>query len=445
MRSTPPSTTVPSLAHETLVIGISSSALFDTRESDAVYQKNRLELGGYVSYQIARENDPFGKGTAFPLIAALMRLNVKGGTPRVKLVVLSKNEPEAGLRVMNSLDHFGFGETRAAFTGGDPIARYCIPFDVSLFLSREVEEVKDAIRLGVAAGVLYDPPAVVDVDMTQVRIAFDWDGVLGSTESEKINMSQGLEAFRKHETMHEKEPLSPGPMLPVLRVLAALRAECAKAQGKVPPIEIALVTSRNPPAHKRVMNTLRNWGVKVDQMFLLGGLPKDRVLKVFKPHIFFDDQDKYAAPAAKISPTGLVPWTEEVPASPKTMTDAAAESLISETAIPAVSGIKTVRLPTKREFEVTCRQVLSSYMPGVTGKPRVLNKECRRFIETNRERSPMERATILERIRRFDIRRFEATHDPMLNRDRNDRLAKILSEISGNGVEPPQPELGLEI
>jgi 5'-nucleotidase len=44
------------------------------------------------------------------------------------------------------------------------------------------------------------------------------------------------------------------------------------------------------PAHKRVIYTLRHWGIHVDEAFFLGGISKSRVLSVFKPHIFFDDQ-----------------------------------------------------------------------------------------------------------------------------------------------------------
>ena len=45
-----------------------------------------------------------------------------------------------------------------------------------------------------------------------------------------------------------------------------------------------------PPAHERAVNTLKKWGVTVDEMFLLGGVEKKRVLDIMKPHLYFDDQ-----------------------------------------------------------------------------------------------------------------------------------------------------------
>lgn len=50
------------------------------------------------------------------------------------------------------------------------------------------------------------------------------------------------------------------------------------------------MTARNAPAHERVLTTLEDWGIDVDQLFFLGGMDKSRVLEILKPHIFFDDQ-----------------------------------------------------------------------------------------------------------------------------------------------------------
>ena len=50
------------------------------------------------------------------------------------------------------------------------------------------------------------------------------------------------------------------------------------------------MTARNAPAHERVLTTLKEWNIEVDQLFFLGGMDKSRILKIMKPHIFFDDQ-----------------------------------------------------------------------------------------------------------------------------------------------------------
>ena len=59
----------------------------------------------------------------------------------------------------------------------------------------------------------------------------------------------------------------------------------------------------------RVIKTLRSWGVNADEAFFLGGVKKIKALKAFKPHILFDDQDVHLIAAAKVVPSGKVPYT----------------------------------------------------------------------------------------------------------------------------------------
>jgi 5'-nucleotidase len=63
----------------------------------------------------------------------------------------------------------------------------------------------------------------------------------------------------------------------------------------------------------RVINTLRHWGVYVNEIFFLGGMPKSKVVKAFRAHIFFDDQDLHLDPAAKHVPSGRVPYRSDSP------------------------------------------------------------------------------------------------------------------------------------
>jgi 5'-nucleotidase len=48
--------------------------------------------------------------------------------------------------------------------------------------------------------------------------------------------------------------------------------------------------------------------VHVDEAFFLGGMSKDQVLKAFRAHIFFDDQDVHVGPASKVVPSSRVPY-----------------------------------------------------------------------------------------------------------------------------------------
>jgi 5'-nucleotidase len=48
--------------------------------------------------------------------------------------------------------------------------------------------------------------------------------------------------------------------------------------------------------------------VHVDEAFFLGGLSKHQILKAYKAHIFFDDQDVHLGPASELIPVSRVPY-----------------------------------------------------------------------------------------------------------------------------------------
>ncbi|HFL4687839.1 TPA: 5'-nucleotidase, partial [Escherichia coli] len=102
-------------------------------------------------------------------------------------------------------------------------------------------------------------------------------------------------------------PMEEGPYATLLKKIAKLQ-ERLPTRVEYSPVRIALVTARNSPSEMRVIKTLRSWGVYVDEAFFLGGVEKTKVLKAFRPHIFFDDQDVHLIAAAKVVPSGKVPY-----------------------------------------------------------------------------------------------------------------------------------------
>ena len=228
-------------------------------------------------------------------------------------MIISRNSADTSLRISNSIDHYRLDITRAAFTGGEPVAKYLNAFDVDLFLSATEEDVQAAVESKVAAGLIYDGPSRNRTDpLEQIRIAFDGDAVLFSKESEMIYQQQGLEAFIAHEKENAKQPLPEGPFAKLLKTLSFLQFDLTgKTAQSQPPIRTALVTARNSPAHERVIRTLRTWNVRIDETFFLGGVPKHKILESFSPHIFFDDQHQHCEGAAKVVPTARVPHQKD--------------------------------------------------------------------------------------------------------------------------------------
>jgi 5'-nucleotidase len=100
-----------------LVIAVASSALFDLTESDGIYRDR--DVDEYRKFQPERERDILKPGVAFPLIKRLLALNGGGDNDRlVEVILLSRNDPDAGLRVFKSIEHHELDITRAAFVSG---------------------------------------------------------------------------------------------------------------------------------------------------------------------------------------------------------------------------------------------------------------------------------------------------------------------------------------
>jgi len=295
-----------------LVIGVSSRALFDLSFENEIYENEGLEA--YCRYQLEHENDVLKPGTGFALIEAILNINeIESAVRRTEVVIISRNSADTSLRISNSIDNYKLDITRAAFTGGEPVAKYLNAFEVDLFLSATEEDVQAAVESNVAAGLIYDGPSRNRADpLKQIRIAFDGDAVLFSKESEMIYQQQGLEAFIEHEKANVQKPLPEGPFAKLLKTLSFLQFDLndRKTQNK-PPIRTALVTARNSPAHERVIRTLRTWNVRIDETFFLGGVPKHKILESFSPHIFFDDQHQHCEGAARVVPTARVPHKED--------------------------------------------------------------------------------------------------------------------------------------
>lgn len=294
-----------------LVVGLASSALFDLSESDQVFRESGEAV--YRQYQREHRGRLLPPGVAFPFIKRLLSLNsLRRGDPLVEVILLSKNDPDTGLRVMDSIAAHRLGISRAVFLQGRSPHRFIDALDISLFLSANEDDVRAANAAGHAAGQVLASDFVDQDSDEELRIAFDFDGVLADDQSEAVFQAAGIDEFHQHERRHAATPVSPGPLAPFLRKLHSIQAlEEQKAladRDYVRRLRVSIVTARNAPAHERVITTMRDWGVTVNEAFFLGGIEKRQVLSVLKPHIFFDDQQSHLRPAAADLPCVHIPF-----------------------------------------------------------------------------------------------------------------------------------------
>lgn len=287
-----------------LIVAISSRALFDLEEGHKIYESKGIDA--YCEYQIQRENDTLQKGVAFTLVEKLLSLNDKDAAKtHVEVVLISRNSADTGLRIFNSIEHYGLNITRAAFTGGNPPWNYAKSFNADLFLSADPQDVANALRANIAAATILPHQASSKKSVKdELRIAFDGDAVIFSDEAEQVFQAKGLKAFTETERTAANEPLLGGPFKPFL---AAIHRIQTAYDAKQSPIRTALFTARAAPTHERVIRTLRAWNIRIDEAVFLGGMDKGEFLKSFQADIYFDDQQGHCESTSQHVPTGHVP------------------------------------------------------------------------------------------------------------------------------------------
>lgn len=283
-----------------LVIAVSSSALFDLSESHQVFEEHGEEA--YQKFQEDNLDTPLKKGVAFPFIRRFLNINqLFPNEMPVEVVLLSKNSAATGKRVFRSINEYGLDISRAAFLRGKSPFQYIPAFNASLFLTASETDVQAAMRANHPAGLVLPSKVQDDEQDNELRIAFDFDGVIADDESETIFKKHGLGPFQEHEMSKQAIPHSPGLLADLFKKVSGIQALELEISQKDPTYKRALrtsiITARNAPAHERVITTLESWGVAPDEVFFLGGMQKARILETLKPHMFFDDQKDHLTPS----------------------------------------------------------------------------------------------------------------------------------------------------
>jgi 5'-nucleotidase len=278
-----------------LVIAVSSSALFDMQDSDAVFRQEGEEA--YRKYQREHIDDPLKEGVAFPFIKRLLNLNASFPEEQpVEVILFSKNSPETGLRAFRSIQHYNLNISRACFSSGKPNHQYLPAFNSTLFLTTNREDAREALANGITAGVV-GKQEIQDSNEEGLCLAFDFDGVIADDSAERVYKEQGLAAYQEYEKVHGAHPLKSGPIANLLKRISSFQKLERTKQQEDPKyrrlLKTAIVTARNAPAHERVVFTLQSLEIEVDEVFFMGGVEKARLLNILKPHIFFDDQESH--------------------------------------------------------------------------------------------------------------------------------------------------------
>ncbi|CAF1333626.1 unnamed protein product [Adineta steineri] len=328
-----------------LVMCISSTALFDCNESHTIWKRDGLEA--YIKHQREHIGIPLKPGVGFPLVRSLLELNKVVDQPVVEIVLVSRNDTESGQRIRESINNYKLAIKKMAFTGGTDVTNYLPAWKCDLFLSTEEEQVRKVLSgitsdpfEGIAAGLIYNltpellpvQPAVVPSDNSiivssatsrrsnvaswakdQVRIVFDGDDVLYSKEPESK-----LTEYFEQET--GSVLLTKGPMQAFALKLQNVRR--ALGDSNRWRIRTFLIIANTETNAERVFCTLKEWGLDIDETFILDGSDRTPFLRVIDPSIFFDYLNEHIEPIHSDIPAAHVPH------SPRTTSCASIDDVV---------------------------------------------------------------------------------------------------------------------
>jgi 5'-nucleotidase len=284
-----------------LTIAVSARTLFCFEKESRIFHKRGL--AAFAAQQRRLEKVPLAPGPAFGFVRDMLALNgllPDGVEPLVDAVIISSQYPDAGVRVLRSLKHHGLPIEKLVFTGNGETLPYLRAFNAHLLLSLSPKDVRMAVGAGIAAALMQANSVTEPTPRKCVNIALDGDGVVFSGEVEKMFQDAGLKYFHENEETKSEIPIEDGPYRGLVSHLGRIKKTLPDN------IRIALVTARGSPAAIRALNTLRAWGVHIDEALFLAGLPKGQFLDEFSAHIFFDDKKKNVEEAGRLVPSGLV-------------------------------------------------------------------------------------------------------------------------------------------
>ncbi|XP_026164125.1 cytosolic 5'-nucleotidase 1A-like [Mastacembelus armatus] len=258
-----------------------------------------------ISAKLVFTEQNMSPGPAFSFVKALKAVNAElrehypESQELFKVILIDDNRSD---ELNKSIKKHRFkGLITCDIISGEDLINKLKENNTHLYLSGSEEMVKEALKNEIAAAVMKTPEKMAEVSESELHIAFDGDAVLFSNESESVYASEGLEAFYKNEREKVNDPMKEGPFKGFLEVLLKLQR---KLHDNCP-IRTYLVTSRGGGCPGfRALNTLRDWGLEIDEAFCLGGSNKGPKLETIRPHVFFDDQDSHIKDALKFGIVG---------------------------------------------------------------------------------------------------------------------------------------------
>ncbi len=310
--------TVVNLEKEKLVLGITTSVLFDMSKPDACFKRYGRE--GYRAYMAERIDEPLPLNDGFGYAQNFSNRN------NHEVVLLSRNDPVTAIRAVRTMVKHGIVPLAFAFTNGADPTRYLHAYGIDNLMTANKDDAEMAVARGFAASYVENPrhvdPVAISfkkanvtpiptehqrqsnvvvlgqntpkIDLQEHHI-FDFDGVVAGLSSEKIYQERGLDLYREFERSNLGRPLESGPYFKWLKKLTDNDDQYLTS----------ICTIRGGWPAFRCLYDLTRKGIAINGEFhATAGRDKEAFLSVLKssyplPALFYDDREKYVKQAGR--------------------------------------------------------------------------------------------------------------------------------------------------
>jgi 5'-nucleotidase len=287
------------LREETLVVAVTARTLFDLEWAHNIFLNDGREV--YRAFQLKHEADPLKAGIGLPLVRRLLDLNRHSDQePLIEVVLISRNDADSGIRVLNSARHYGLQLGRATFTGGRSMLPYLRALHVDLLLSAQDEDVTEALEAGFPAGRVLPAIEISEEESGEIRVAFDsGSDVFGGEPTALVRRGARPEAST------DASAATPASFSRFLEAISRMQRLFIERNQPIP-LRTALITSGDSTSDVRAARTLRNWNIELDESYFVGPDDKADVLAVFRPHVVFGGEDLMGAAAEWVPSTQVM-------------------------------------------------------------------------------------------------------------------------------------------
>lgn len=340
----------PAAEQPRITIGISTSALFDMRESEQIFRTRGVEE--YQKHMIKNEGKPFAPGHAFALIETMRDINRALGETFFDIILISKNDMWTGVRAVKSCYHYDLPFSGAMFSNGRPVVPYLPAYKVDWFISTDRNDVEVAAKNGVAANMIDSPlhgdkalqmalnaprsavPAPAAANQNdegagltptfnrKLHLVWDLDRVVLGPDADQVFGDMGVEYYMKHEREKAHEQISDGPFLRIAKIVGDATKKFPREAG---PIVSSALTARGGDSALRAMLSLREKGIVFNGILHMTGggiirngkpepkgIYKDEALRIMRDEpghtvLFLDDSERTIELTSNVVMSGLVP------------------------------------------------------------------------------------------------------------------------------------------